>query len=237
MSALTLLLALSASAPATAQAPTPKIVVVVIGDPDDALREAARRVEDVVARMPEAELPTDAALRAAFRGDEAPAADDGLERARSERRRLGWSDDDDLALLRAIGRMAGAAAVATVRRDDDRVQLALYSVRGRAFFERTLVLAEVDDARLSRFLARRLSPPPAAPGPTEVASEAATTPAQVDRVADEPAADPPPSWLRRNWAYLVAGVLLAGAVTVWLATRGDDDPAPPVLRFTPGGSR
>jgi hypothetical protein len=42
-------------------------------------------------------------------------------------------------------------------------------------------------------------------------------------------------WLKANWAYIVGGALLVGAITGFIVRgrRNDEDP-PPILRFRPG---
>ncbi|HJK89610.1 MAG TPA: hypothetical protein RMH26_02650, partial [Polyangiaceae bacterium LLY-WYZ-15_(1-7)] len=66
------------------------MAVVVTGDPDGLLQDAAQRLERALEGR--VVLPSDPGLRAALRGE--PGEDDGLERVRRERRRLGWGDDD-----------------------------------------------------------------------------------------------------------------------------------------------
>jgi len=203
-----------------------KAVVVVTGDPDELLRAAASRLE--LALDDRVDLPSDAGLRAAFRGE--PGENDGLERARRERRRLGWGDED-APVVASIGRMTGADVVVLLRREG-RVALEVFDVRAGAFFAEPPLLEPVEEAasyvfRAARAAARRQ---PSAPTAEETAVAAAENEPEAEEEEDVP---PARLWLRKNWAYLVAGALLAGAVLVFLL-RDDDERAPPVLVFQPG---
>ncbi|MFW5921458.1 MAG: hypothetical protein ACOCUS_06425, partial [Polyangiales bacterium] len=72
------------------------MAVVVSGDPDEALRRAAERVERVIDTSDALIGPGDPGLRQALRGEPPPREEDGLERARRTRRRLGWGESRDL---------------------------------------------------------------------------------------------------------------------------------------------
>lgn len=204
-------------------APAAKVVVVLVGDPDEAARADAQRLEQAL-RDANLELPSDSGVRGALRGES--GEDDGLDRVRAERRQLGWGDDDSAGALR-IGEMTQANLVVLLRRNASGRQLDVFDVRARAFFEDTPALEPLADA--TRFVRRagaaamRRS---AAPSPREVA--------QASEEANEEEAIPPVRlWFRKNWPYLVAGALLIGAV-LFLVFRDDDDRGSPVLRFRPG---
>lgn len=218
---------------AVPEPPAPKIAVVVVGDPDPSLREAARRIERAVdGRL---RVPFDPGLRAALRG-EPGETDDGLEEVRRERRRLGLEEDRDAALLSALGRRAGAVALAVVRADTEGPEVLVLDVRNAAFFEGELALAaDLSDEQLARFVVRRVrvstrgaEPAPAVPSPTEAGAAAATAPSP-----EEPA--PQPDFFEQFWPYLVAGALLAGMITAIVLTQSSDGASQPVLRFVPGG--
>ncbi len=223
-----------ANAASTPSAPTdasdaPKLAIVVVGDADEALRAAAQRVESAVGTRLRA--PFDPGLRGALRG-EAGTADDGLEEVRRERRRLGLDEARDAQLIAALGRRAGASAVAVVRSSANAPELLVLDVRNAAFFEGSLALeAELPDARIAQYVIRRArtaargtaSVPVVAP-PRRSAPAAATEPT------------PEPDFFEQFWPYMVAGLLLAGMITaVALTSTSSDGPTQPVLRFVPGG--
>ncbi len=208
----------------------PKLAVVVAGDPDPQLREAARRVER--ASGEHLRLPFDPGLRAALRGEPAEG-DDGLEDARRERRRLGGDEARDAPVIAALGRRAGADVVGVVRAGEDGPELVVLDVRHAAFFEGTLALsADVADARIARFVRSRAR---ASARGAEAPEAAAGTPAPEG--ATDGTAQPArqPDFFEQFWPYFVAGGLLAAlliGIAVTSATAGSNTP---VLRFVPGG--
>lgn len=203
----------------------PKVAVVVAGDPDEALRDAARRVERSVS--PRLRLPFDPGLRAALRGERGEA-DDGLEEVRRQRRRLAVDEPADAPLLASLGRRAGAHVVAVVRAGETAPELVVLDVRNAAFYEGTLALSgDVSDARIARFVGTRARA--AARG---TPSERPPPPASAATSTEQPARQP--DFFEQFWPYFVAGALLAGlliAILVTSATAGSDQP---VLRFVPG---
>lgn len=220
--------------PSTDESSAPKIAVVVVGDPDPILRAAARRVERAVEGS--LRLPFDPGLRRALRG-EAGEAGDGLEEVRRERRRLGLEEDRDAALLAALGRRAGASALAVVRAGPQEPELLVLDVRNAAFFEGELtVSADLQGNRLARFVTRRAHAaargalPADVPSPAEAAVAASITDSSP---AEEPAQQP--ELFEQIWPYLVAGALLAGMITAIVLTSEDSGADQPVLRFVPGG--
>jgi hypothetical protein len=234
-----------------AQADAPlKVAVVVAGDPDAHLVEAASRVTAALSGTEGLLLPSDEALRAALAGAPQPADDDGLGEARAARRRLALGDAAAQAALAQLGRMAGAVALVVVRRTPDPTA-EVYDVDRGAYFEGRIDAATADPQAIARFVLRRaraarahvgepveaVAPPPAA------AAEAVMPPTAADAASvAEPAAAagdereaPRHPWIRRNWPYFVAGALLAGAVTYIVVSRHGDQ-AEPVVRIRPGGS-
>jgi hypothetical protein len=227
--------------------PAPKVAVVVAGDPDDTLRGTAARIARVVADAEGLRGPSDPGLVRALRG-EPGAEDDGLDRVRRDRRRLGLGDDDDAPLLLRLGRMTGAAVVVVVRGADEGASLEVFDVNAQAFYEGGLSLP-ADDAHVQGFITSRAR---AARRRASAEAVAVTTAAEADQQAEgeagehggqgaehtggTPQAEERPGFFRRNWAYILAGVAVAGAATVLVVTRGDDASPPPVLRFRPGGS-
>jgi hypothetical protein len=239
---------------------SPKVAVVVSGDPDASVREPAARLDGLLGGHPDVTLPADPGLRRALRGEAASEDDDGLEGARTERRRLGWGEDRDVEVLARIGRMAGAHLLLVVRQGEDGVEAVAFDVRASAFYEGALPLPGGDRDDIARFVMpraqaaaeKRATPPEparAAEAPTG-ASGTSTTPlpeapaaaastAESSRASatggdpqDEASSDKP--WIGRNWPYLVAGALLAASIVFMVVRSGNDDPGPPVLRFSLG---
>lgn len=202
----------------------PKVAVILAGDADLALRARADAALSTLRSSSLFVLPSDALLARALLG-ESPSAEiasqDGFEELRSRRRQLGWGEERDVPLLTAIGRQVGAIALLVVRRGDNGIEAVVFSVKAAAFFEGSLALASTgptaSDAELLNFVrARAVAPataPPAAVHPKAVAK--AATPSQ----APAPKALPQKSWGRRNWPYLVAGALLAAALTAFLLKK------------------
>jgi hypothetical protein len=233
--------------------PDVKVAVVVAGDPDPALVEAASQLAAALGATEGLALPADEALRAALVGAPAPAEDDGLDEARAARRRIGLGDAAAQAALARIGGLTGAVALAIVRRAPDPAA-EVFDVDRGAYFEGKLDLATADPQAAGRFVLRRAraarahvgepvaaSAPPPAPAAEAVmprtAAEAATaaTPAETSPGGEPTEARHRAPWIRKNWPYFVAGALLAGAVTFIVLNRNQDQPDP-VIRIRPGGS-
>lgn len=224
---------------ASAEARLPKVAIVVVGDPDPILVAAALDIEARLVLTADVRVPTDAALRAALRG-EAGRGDDGLEEVRRERRRLGLGEARDAPILARLGRRAGAVLVIAVRQGDRGPEAVGLDVRSAQFFDGFLLVEEEDPDAIARFVRRR------ARAAARRTAASATGERPTDRPSTEPsgeardrpgphAAPPQRDWLEENWAYLVAGGLLAAAITFVVVTSvTDDESAPPVLRFQPG---
>lgn len=223
-----------------AEGPTPlKVVVVVAGDPDDALRAEAARVEELVEGSSGLITPGDPGLRQALRGETPADENDGLERARAERRRLGWDEEADGRGLLAIGRMSGARLLLVLRRREV-ATLEIFDVEARAFYEGGLSLAGANDAAVLAYVesrasaTRRRSAAPPSPEVAAAAGAEAPLDAEASTTGDAPAESE--RWIKRGWPYIVAGILLAGVIAgVVVSQTNEDDTLPPVLRFRPGG--
>lgn len=224
----------------------PKVAVVVIGDPDEGLRAAAQRVEAAIGDA-ELTVPSDPALRRALRGEAGPSEPDGLERVRRERRRLGLSERDDLPVLRAIGRMTGAAAVAAVRRRSGDVELVVLDVTRGGFFEGELDAATASAPSIGRFVAARARAAArtrtrSSPEPTTRSGAADTTQAShpvpgaaAGGAGGDAAAGEDDGGFFDEWPLLVAGALLVGAILFFTLDSEPEPTGPPVLRFVSGG--
>ena len=233
------------SAP-SALADGPRIVVVVEGDAAESTLGAAQRLEDAVAASNSVTLPGDALIRAALRGAEA-SPDDGLDAVRGLRRRIGWSVDADREALGAIGEQLELVAIILVRGGSMPVAR-VYDVAAVQFF---VGEAALDDASLetsTRFVLarvraaerRRVAPPPdsaATAGESNVGTTA-VAPEIAGALTPSTAPDQPVqrSWIRRNWPFLVAGALLAGTTTFFIAQRAGRDTTSPVIHIRPGGT-
>ena len=211
--------------------PPPKIATVVAGDPDETLRQTAAFIESevVVAGL---RAPTDPALRAAMRGDPI-TDDDGLDVLRSMRRGLGFDPRKDLDAYRRIGIISGADALVVVHREGD-ILIEVFDVSAAQFYEGALKFDDSSTVDRVKFIKSRAEqaqlrwaePVPAAP--------AATAPVvnETEKPADESRAK---RRIKKAWPYLLAGALLAGAVTYLIIDRRNtDEVRPPLLRFTPG---
>lgn len=240
--------------PLSAQATTapPKIAVVVSGDPEPALIEAARGVTEGIRSAPELRGPSDPGVVAALRGEPAPSQDDGLGGVRALRRRLGWSDGRDLAILRDLGRGVGASLVAVLRSQDGSIRLEVFDVEAARLYEGSLDLSGGGDpltyvaarARATRRRARSdgapgesarddtgESEPPASTTGGEAAAASRAAHVDLEAPPDRPAR----AWLRHNWAYLVGGALLAAVgIGYAVSAGGDGGSSSPSLRFRPG---
>lgn len=227
MRAVAIVLLLAAPVRAQEAAELPKIAVVIVGDADEVLVNAAVRVERAVGGS--LRLPVDAGLRAALRGEE--AADDGLDEVRRERRRLGLGEVSDAPVLASLGRRAGAVAVGVVRAGAEGPELVVLDVRNAAFFEGELALVGAADEAIGEFATRRARI--AARGAV-IAEPIRAQPAPVAPVEQEPEQDEP-DFFEQFWPYFVAGALLIGMVIAIAVTSASDGSSQPVLRFVPGG--
>ena len=209
-----------------------KIAVVLVGDPDPALRTLAARVDASLSSP--LTRPFDPGLRRALRGE--PGEDgDGLSEIRRERRRLGLGETADAPILAQLGRRAGAAAVAVVRVGDEGPELVMFDVRAGAFFQGALALEpELPEARITRFVLRRARVSArGAPSPAEAAQAQAERPDPLAPTPEEE--DGEPDFFEQYWPYFVAALLLGGMITAIAVTSSADAPDQPVLRFVPGG--
>jgi hypothetical protein len=217
-----------------------RVAVVLVGDPNDAAREAAARLEAAVRET--FALPSDDALRASLVG---VGEGDLIAPVVRDRRALGGSEREDLPLLGALGDRADVVLLLVVRTRAGSRELVAFDVRHRAFFEGALQLdAGLEDARVVRFVRARgraaLSSQTELPSETAAELEARALGTRTDATlrdaagGSEPADEP--EWIEMNWPYLVAGALLAGAAAfVIVYTTNDSDPVP-MLRFRPGGT-
>jgi hypothetical protein len=211
--------------------PPPKVAIVVAGDPDEAMREAALRVESAIAGVLRA--PIDPILRGALRG-EAGEDDDGLDGVRRERQRLGLDEASDAPVLSSLGRRANASAVVVVRPAGDTPELVVFDVRNGAFFDGAIALdARAVESRIRAFVLRRANAAVrgAVPSPEVAARE---SPPEREP-APEPEQEDEPDFFEQFWPYMLAGVLLAGMIVAIAVTSSSDGPDQPVLHFEPGG--
>jgi hypothetical protein len=219
-----------------------KVAIVVAGDPDALLTDAASEVGDALASSPGLMLTADAELSRALRGGQSPEVDDGLAEVRALRRRLGISADADRDVLSQLGRLAGAVAVVVLaRRPDPRIEV--FDVGRSAFFADALAVAGAEPAAIHRFVLRRAGAAQRHVGearPTrhvadspEAAADAAST-AEAAAETEDAQPNARRRFMRRNIAYIAAGALLVGAGVFLLVDRLKDDPAP-IIRIRPGG--
>jgi hypothetical protein len=215
------------------------VAVVLVGDPNDAAREAVARLEAAVRER--FALPSDPALRASLVG---LAEGDLIAPVVRDRRALGGTEREDLPLLGALGDRADVVLLLVVRTRAGSRELVAFDVRHRAFFEGAIELGQALDAdRVERFVRSRgraaLSSETTLPPETAADIEARALGAHTDAAIRDAAGTAPadePEWIEVNWPYLVAGALLAGAAAfVIVYTTNDSDPVP-MLRFRPGGS-
>lgn len=235
---------LALRAPSDAPEVRPKVALVLSGDPDDGAVAALEGLTALLEDGAVVRLPSDPALRRALAGR---GTDDGLDEVRAERRRLGLSERRDIPVLTRLGRLAAAVAVVVVRAAGDGYEAVVLDVGRGAFFDGALSLpASSEDAqaflgRRARAAIRAVDAPPAAESTpsiseAEEASVAASLAAatEADGAAPTPPGDPVLLWFEQNWAYLAAGVLLAGGIAFVAVVATDPGAPQPMLRFVPG---
>lgn len=230
------------AAETAAPAVRPKVAIVVAGDPDETLLSAARALESALRTDGRVALPADDAMRAALRGE---GMGDGLDDVRASRRRLGRSESADVPVLAELGRLVRAVLVCEVRATEaGGVEVVAYDVSQLAFFDGALDVSTGVPERAASFVARRAAV--AAEGaaghaepvdePEAAAAEAAAVEAAAGETETPPAGDPVLLWFEQNWAYIAAGVLLAGGIAFVAVVASDSGDPQPMLRFTPGGT-
>ena len=223
----------------------PKVALIVVGDPDTALQDAASRVRESVTGL--ARFPSDPALEAALRG--VHSTEDGLDRIRAERRSLGLDEAADVPTLARLGQLTSSDVLLLVRNDGLGPALLVFHVRHSGFLVGTLFLPEASAAQIHRFVQQRIGDPrpasdPEAAGSATTVTTAANTgetnaaaiqPVQVAEAASSsPAEEDDATWFERHWPLLAGGALLLGVI-VWFAWPDGDETAPPTLSFVPGG--
>jgi hypothetical protein len=211
-----------------APARTPRVAIVIAGDADPEMIAAAESTEAALAGA-HVNQPSDAALRAALRGEGDTA--DGLDEVRAERRRLGLGEARDVTVLTVLGERAGVDLVLVVRRHHGAIEATGFDVQRRSFYDGEVDLDALDADALRRFTERRAARAarPVEEGeraPVEEVAEAATAPVE-----------PPhePDWFEQNWPFFAAGALLVGAVIFIVFATTDNAEPQPVLRFEAGG--
>ncbi len=175
---------------------------------------------------------------------------------RRQRRTLGLDDADDANGLRALGRVSGAVAVVALRRHAGSIRATVLDVASARTYEGALDLAAQDDAAIARFvLARaRASSLRAAEREAEAEQEGSWRHAAADghgnrqrrqrqqaeaareAEAEDAEEEDDRGFFAKYWPYLVAGVLLAGALIYGFTVDPTPDAPPPVLHFIPGGN-
>ncbi len=242
----------------------PKIAVVVVGDPDAAAQILLEALDAALRTSSAVRLPTDAALVQALAGGGQDDGLDDVRRERrslglSERRDL-----PVLVRLGRLAAATAVLIVRPAARDFELVvldvgreaffdgALALPASAGDIlrFAERRAIAAA--DAAVSPSVARAGADageptPPTDPAATRDAAgrdaetgdaetgDAGTGDAETgDAETGDAPSDPVLVWFEQNWAYLAAGVLLAGGAVFVGVVAADPGDGPPMLRFTPG---
>lgn len=233
------LLCLTGSARAQSNVP-PKVAVVVAGDPDEPLVQAA---ESLAEELTAAGLrqPSDPTLRAALLGA-APESADGLHALRAIRRGLGLDPEEDLKAYHRLGRIAGADAVAVVRREGAGTSCEVFDVAARQLYEGSLELDETSaDEHVAFVRPRALEAQTRwAQQPQENKQKAAAAAAGLPPTAqaEQAKADDESSAkrkMKKAWPWILVGGLLAAGVTYLIVDQtGNDDEQLPVLVFRPG---
>jgi hypothetical protein len=232
-------LCVASSAQAQSAVP-PKVALLIAGDPDEPLREAA---ESLGAELTASGLrqPSDPALRAALLGV-LPESADGLHAVRAMRRGLGLDPKEDLEAYRRLGRIAGADALLVLQRRGSRTSCEVFDVAAGQFYEGVLDLGESSSEERIAFVRSRAIEAQArwAEQPDETKASAAAAAAGLPPTEqDEPTGTDEESRAKRRikkaWPWILAGGLLAAAVTyIVIDQSGDDGQQLPVLVFRPG---
>lgn len=213
-----------------------KIAIVIVGDPDATLQDAARQLQDALTASG-LSVPTDAALQSALKGIPSET-DDGLDGVRAHRRALGLSDRKDTELLVRLGQIAGAHALVVVRTDKVRPAAEVFDVGAARFYDGVLDLSATTASAQEAFVRARATAAARRSYKPEQAEPAGGT----VKSTLAPAVDTPEPkkrrWIKKNWPYVLGGALLLGTVTYFVVNsqRGGAGQNPPVLRFRPGDS-
>lgn len=208
-------------------APRPKVAILVLGDSDAFLRQAVRRLEDV---LNEVDLPSDPLVRGALRGEPGDESD-GLQSVRARRRATLDPTPRELAW---VGDLTGADVVVLLKRSGRDATVRVLDVGAGAFFEQRPTLEPI--GRMGRFVtacAREAQARFEGDRSLEPSRVAASSDSTSDD-DDEEELPPARAFFKKNWAYFVAGLLLVGIVTFFVLRDRDDGVPPPVLRFGSG---
>ncbi len=214
-----------ASTQEVSEQPAAKFAIVLTGDVDASMRAVGERWRQ---RLLAASFRpvSDEAVRGALLGQPGEPGD-GLGPLRAARRTVTLDVDPEgsLGAFRLMGRASSADAIVVLRAN---TPVRVFHVAGGAFFVRP---AGATDAFVLQAVRESALALPSGVSPAEVAH------ADPDAApsTDDEEIPPARAFMRRNWPYFVAGLLLAGAIA-WVvvgATRDDEVP-PPVLRFRPG---
>ncbi len=218
----------------TADSEAAKVGIVVSGDPDETLQNAARKLEDALASSGFI-LPTDSSLRSALKGYPSEN-EDGLDGLRAHRRALGLSLRKDTDIFVRIGQIAGAHALVVVRSDKARPAAEVFDVGAAQFYEGVLDLGATTPGEQLAFVHKRVvAAARRSASPEQAAVEGVTVKTGLAAAVDTP--EPKKKrWIKKNWPYVLGGALLLGTVTYFVvdSQRGGAGQNPPVLRFRPG---
>jgi hypothetical protein len=160
-------------------------------------------------------------------------------------------DGDDAGGLAALGRVSGAVAVVALRRGAGSIQATVLDVASARLYEGeldagtadgpTIVEFVVTRARVSALRAREREAEQASDGNWREAAggrdRRTTRPEEGDDAeTDEDEGDDEPGFFAKYWPYMVAALLLGGALIYAFTVDTTPDTPPPVLRFIPGGN-
>lgn len=137
-------------------APEPKVAIVIAGDPDRTLREAAQRLDVALgerAMREEVELVADPGLRVVLVGG--GTATDGFEALRIERRKLGIDEGTDRHALLQLAGPTGVDLFLVVRRRAGAAEVEAFDAHAGAFYEGRLALTSIDGEALRSFVQKR----------------------------------------------------------------------------------
>ncbi len=232
-------LCMASSAQAQSSVP-PKVAVLIVGDPDEPLREAA---ESLASELTASGLrqPADTALRATLLGV-LPESADGLHAVRAMRRSLGLDLEEDLKAYRRLGRIAGADALLVLQQQGGRTSGEVFDVAAGQFYEGSLDLEESGAEERIAFVRSRAIEAQARwseqPDETKAKATAAAAglppPAQAEPAKTDEESDAKRR-IKKAWPWILVGGLLAAGVTYLVVDQsGNDDEQLPVLVFRPG---